>query len=272
MPGSAARFVLGFVVCFRYRLWGPAGWGSGPGRCARGCPECPEGNASSRSLDGGSWESQRSPPCLRCPSGTLCRRCQMPACQGQTPAPAGWHRWSVWTWDSSGWAAAEWPHQVGPGKQVYIINCSSESTRRRFKWRKVEYWQEVQEVLVLLFLPLVQLLPKSSRKRKEALHHHIDSSLNFTDTALMLAWLLTDAPLAPLIPWGPWKRCQTLIKRLQWQVSGAGGGRMTSCSWNKTAQILTGRPGGPAGPRGPVPPGSPCVTRHENHFHKKRVK
>lgn len=44
---------------------------------------------------------------------------------------------------------------------------------------------------------------------------------------------------------------------------------MTSCSWNKTAQILTGRPGGPAGPRGPVPPESPCVTRHENHFHKK---
>lgn len=85
----------------------------------------------------------------------------------------------------------------------------------------------------------------------------------------MLAWLLTDEPLAPLIPWGPWKRCQTLIKRLQWQVWGAGGGRMTSCSWNKTAQILTGRPGGPAGPRGPVPPGSPCVTRHENHFHKK---
>lgn len=85
----------------------------------------------------------------------------------------------------------------------------------------------------------------------------------------MLAWLLTDEPLAPLMPWGPWKRCQTLIKRLQWQVWGAGGGRMTSCSWNKTAQILTGRPGGPAGPRGPVPPGSPCVTRHENHFHKK---
>lgn len=45
---------------------------------------------------------------------------------------------------------------------------------------------------------------------------------------------------------------------------------MTSCSWNKTAQILTGRPGGPAGPRGPVPPGSPCVTRHENHFHLKK--
>lgn len=42
------------------------------------------------------------------------------------------------------------------------------------------------------------------------------------------------------------------------ELSQEEEGSEMACSWDKTAQVLTGRPGGPAGPRGPVPPDIPC--------------
>lgn len=151
-----------------YRLWALAGWGAGLGRCVQDCPGCREGNAWSRSHVEVSWEIRRSPPCRHCPSGTQCRRRQTQACQCRPLGAAGWRQLNAWTWDSSGWAEAEWPRLVGPTEQVYIlinqlpINCEVQWVSKETVW----YLQEVQAVLVHPFLPLDQLLPKHSNERK----------------------------------------------------------------------------------------------------------
>lgn len=154
-----------------YRLWARAGWGAGLGRCVQDCPGCREGNAWSRSPVGVSSEIQRSPPCLHCPSGTQCRWRQTQACQCRSLGAAGWRQLNAWTWDSSGWAEAEWPRLVGPTEQVYIlinqlpINCEVQWVSKETVW----YLQEVQAVLVHPFLPLDQLLPKHSNERKHSI-------------------------------------------------------------------------------------------------------
>lgn len=203
-----------------HRHWDLADWGAGPGRCGQDCPGCPEGNAWSRSPAVVSLESRRSPPCLRCPSGTQCLWRQMQASQGRIRGVAGWHRWSAWTWDSSWWAEAEWPRLVGPGEQIY----SSISDDKQIKINMInptfneemgDTYRRSRGSLYTLF----SLWTSSSL-----------NSRNHTDSVIALAQVchpycdintvrvfrtqnrvLTEAPLAPLRPWGPWKRDKALV-------------------------------------------------------------